>query len=100
MLDFDDCNTARALTTIHSAEGNGTAAYSGTGVSGTNFTPTGLTGAQTITLTYTGINDGNGGISPDGGTTAVFPRLPEVIYEKPVTVNCPACQASPNMQWG
>jgi uncharacterized protein YjdB len=96
---FVDCNTAMALTTVHSAEGNGTAAYSGTGVSGTNFTPTGLTGAQTITLTYTGINDGNGGISTDSGTTPAFPGCQEVI-QKPVTVNCPACQASPNMQWG
>ncbi len=42
-------------------------------------------GTHTITLTYMGADDGNGGISPDGGTTPAFPGC-EVIATYEVTV--------------
>jgi hypothetical protein len=103
---FVDCATPIAITLTHSAlegAGNlGTASFSPIlGGTSPNYTlaPAGLTGTQTISLTYTGFNDGLGGVSPDGGTTPAFPGCQEVI-QRTIDVNCPACAASTNMQWG
>jgi hypothetical protein len=109
---FVDCSTPIAITLTHSAlegAGNlGSASFSPTlGGTSPNYTlsPAGLTGTQTITLTYTGFNDGNGGIAPGGPyidptaiTTPAFPGCQEVI-QKTTTVNCPGCAASGTMQW-
>ncbi|MCO6464895.1 MAG: lamin tail domain-containing protein, partial [Saprospiraceae bacterium] len=58
--------------TISGDDGSGTYVWSGTGVTGNVFNPSGLpVGSITISLSYTGVNNGN--ISPDGGITPAYP---------------------------
>ncbi len=60
--------------TITDPSGATTGSWSGAGVTGSNFNPAGLpAGTNPIFYTYTGTNDGNGGLSPDNGATVVYP---------------------------
>ena len=75
------CNglTPISLSATHTDAGPaGTGVFSGSGVSGTSFVPsTAGVGTHNITLTYTGGNDGLGGISPDN--SAVPPVIPAIV---------------------
>ncbi len=82
----------------------GTFTLTGTGISGGpvtyTFTPPATAGPVTISGSYTGGNDGNGGVSPDGGTTPAFPGCIQPFGATTNAVECPpGCNASPTMQW-
>ncbi|MCZ2102341.1 MAG: GEVED domain-containing protein, partial [Chitinophagales bacterium] len=71
--------------TITGDNGSGTYAWSGTGVTGSNFNPSGVpAGKYAIDLIYTGID--NGHISPDGGSTAAYPGCIQPAQDS-ITVN-------------
>jgi len=64
------------------------------------FTPPATLGSSTLTGTYFGAEDEEGGISPDGGTTPAFPGCIQPFSATTNIVDCPpGCNASPNMQW-
>ncbi len=84
-----------ALTATHTDAGPaGVGVFSGAGVSGTTFTPSvaGVGGPYSITLTYTGGNDGLGGISPDGGTAPAYPGCVQPIGRTISVTDC--CEAN------
>jgi hypothetical protein len=92
------CNNASpiTLTATHTDAGPaGVGVFSGAGVSGTTFTPSvaGVGGPYTITLTYTGGNDGLGGVSPDGGTVPAYPGCVQPISKTITVIDC--CGANP-----
>jgi hypothetical protein len=87
------CNNASpiTLTAAHTDAGpTGVGVFSGAGVSGTTFTPSvaGVGGPYTITLTYTGGNDGLGGVSPDGGTVPAYPGCVQPIGKTISVIDC------------
>ncbi len=60
--------------------------FAGTGVAGTTFTPaTAGSGTHTVTMTYTADDDGNAGVSPNGGVDPAYPAITagclEVMYD-------------------
>ncbi|WP_367390569.1 choice-of-anchor I family protein [Lewinella sp. LCG006] len=88
ILDAIYCNFEEATTLGASdLENLGADAISFTinGQAATEFDPVALgAGMHTIVLTYDGAADTNGGISPDGGTTAAFPgctQTAQVVVE-------------------
>jgi hypothetical protein len=84
------------LTATHTDVGpDGVGVFSGAGVSGTTFTPSvaGVGGPYTIKLSYTGGNDGLGGISPDGGTVPAYPGCVQPIGKTISVMDC--CGANP-----
>ncbi|MEZ4913771.1 MAG: hypothetical protein R2798_06920 [Chitinophagales bacterium] len=101
MGPYDNCAGQADVplaATIVDGGGVGSSAWSGTGVSGTNFNPSGLTaGTATINLNYTGVD--NGHVSPDNGATVVYPGCTATSSEN-VTINActPACNAD-NGTW-
>jgi hypothetical protein len=79
------------LTATHTDAGPaGVGVFSGAGVSGTTFTPSvaGVGGPYIITLTYTGGNDGLGGVSPDGGTVPAYPGCVQPIGKTISVMDC------------
>ncbi|MEO1624981.1 MAG: hypothetical protein AAFV25_07470, partial [Bacteroidota bacterium] len=79
--------------------GNGSDAISFTidGMAATSFDPAGLApGNYTVVMTFDGADDGNSGISPDGGTTPASPGCIQTVQKVvsvnniPPTLACPA----------
>ncbi|MEO1624340.1 MAG: hypothetical protein AAFV25_04215, partial [Bacteroidota bacterium] len=80
--------------------GNGSDAVSFTidGMMATSFDPAGLAaGNYTVVMSFDGADDGNNGVSPDGGTTPASPgcvqtvqKVVEVIVCSPPSIACPA----------
>ena len=68
------------------------------GMPSTEFNPGVLApGTYTVVMTFDGMEDGNGGISPDGGTTPASPgciqtvqKTVEVLAGSPPSIVCPA----------
>lgn len=99
---FDNCAAQADVAlsaVIVDGGGIGASVWGGTGVSGTNFNPSGLAvGTATINLTYTGADNGN--VSPDNGTTVVYPGCEATSTENVTITACPppACNAD-NGDW-
>lgn len=89
------CNNATpiTLTATNSYGPNGSGVFSGTGVSGTTFSPAaaGVGGPYPILLNYTG--GVNGSLSPDGGTTPAFPGCMQQVTKSISVTDC--CNANP-----
>ncbi|MBL0023850.1 MAG: SprB repeat-containing protein [Saprospiraceae bacterium] len=79
------------LTAMITSSVNGTSTWSGPGVTGNNFNPSGLSiGPKDITLSYDGIFESN--ISPDGTTAALpgctQPATSTVIIQDAGSISC------------
>ncbi|MBK9582524.1 MAG: hypothetical protein IPO48_11650 [Saprospiraceae bacterium] len=90
---FTDCDGQAAVpltATIVGDNGSGTYAWSGTGIAGSTFNPSGLDpGIVVVSLNYTGVNLGN--ISPDG----VTPAYPGCIQPDTIQVRITQAVAPP-----
>ncbi|MEL7248061.1 MAG: HYR domain-containing protein, partial [Bacteroidota bacterium] len=67
------------------------------GNAATEFDPGALgPGIYTVVMTYDGADDGNGGVSPDGGTTPAMPGCTQTVQKEvevggfPPIITCPA----------
>ncbi|WP_044086647.1 proprotein convertase P-domain-containing protein, partial [Lewinella cohaerens] len=69
------------------------------GVDATVFNPTALpSGLNTVVMTYIGADDGNGGISPDGGTTPAYRGCTQTVETVIEVENFgPACISDVNV---
>ncbi|WP_367387936.1 CUB domain-containing protein [Lewinella sp. LCG006] len=72
------------------------------GVAATVFDPTALpSGLNTVVMTYTGADDGNGGVSVDGGTTPAYRGCTQTVETVIEVENFgPACVADLNVTLG